>query len=86
LTPAVLADRCFDAVLCNPPIRAGKRQVMRLLQDAAARLPGGGVLWLVVRTDKGAKSLARDLAGDFADIQTLCLPKIDAHRRLQRRG
>lgn len=35
--PEVLGDRQFDAVLCNPPIRAGKDEVFRLIADAVNR-------------------------------------------------
>ncbi len=69
--PAVLGERTFDVVLCNPPIRAGKDEVFRLLADAAARLRQGGALWLVIRTSQGAKSRIRDIAPLFANIETI---------------
>jgi 16S rRNA (guanine1207-N2)-methyltransferase len=71
--PEVLGERQFDVVLCNPPIRAGKAEVMRLLGDAAARLRSGGALWIVARTDKGAKTLARDIAGWFAKVEMVLI-------------
>lgn len=64
--PAALGERKFDTIVCNPPIRAGRAQVLRLIEDAARRLRGGGALWLVVRTDKGAKTLAQEILGWFA--------------------
>jgi 16S rRNA (guanine1207-N2)-methyltransferase len=67
--PEVLGDRRFDAVITNPPLRAGKREVMRLLTDARNRLRPGGSLWLVAQTKQGAKTLARDLAGLFAEVE-----------------
>ncbi len=69
--PEVLGERTFDAVLCNPPIRAGKDEVFRLLADAAARLQQGGALWLVIRTSQGAKSRIRDIAPLFANVETI---------------
>jgi 16S rRNA (guanine1207-N2)-methyltransferase len=69
--PEALGERTFDAVITNPPIRAGKAGLMRLLADAAGRLREGGSLWLVIRTDKGAKSLTRDLGQWFASVQTV---------------
>ena len=69
--PEVLGERTFDVVLCNPPIRAGKDEVFRLLADAAARLRPGGALWLVIRTSQGAKSRIRDIAPLFANIETV---------------
>ena len=71
--PVILGERRFDAIVCNPPIRAGRQQVLRLIEDAAGRLTEGGSLWLVVRTDKGAKALARDISGGFADIEAVAI-------------
>lgn len=67
--PVVLGEREFDVVVCNPPIRVGRRQVLRLIEDAARRLTEGGALWLVVRTDKGAKRLAREIAVWFEQVE-----------------
>lgn len=59
---AVLGERQFDAVVTNPPLRAGKPEVLRLLRDAYERLRPGGSLWFVAQTKQGAKTLAREAA------------------------
>ena len=69
--PEVLGEREFDAVVTNPPLRAGKAEVMRLLRDAAGRLRPGGSLWLVIQTKQGAKALARDLGEFMGEVQTV---------------
>ncbi len=69
--PVALGEREFEAIVCNPPVRAGKHQVLRLVEDAARRLGKGGALWLVVRTDKGAKSLGRDISPWFTQVETV---------------
>lgn len=69
--PQVLGERRFDAILCNPPYRAGKTAVMALLQDAAERLEPGGTLWIVGRTRQGIKTLARDISPWFAEVETV---------------
>lgn len=69
--PEVLGERKFDAVVTNPPLRAGKVEVRRLLRDAAARLRPGGSLWLVAQTKQGAKTLARELAEFLDEVQTV---------------
>ena len=69
--PVALAEREFDAIICNPPIRAGRQQMLRLIEDAAQRLRNDGTLWLVVRTDKGAKRLAQEIAAWFDQVQTV---------------
>ncbi len=46
----------FDAVITNPPIRAGKRVVYGFFEGAAAHLRPGGALYAVVRKQQGAPS------------------------------
>jgi len=69
--PQVLGDRRFDAILCNPPYRAGKATVLALLENAAQRLNAGGTLWIVGRTRQGVKTLARDISPWFATVETV---------------
>jgi 16S rRNA (guanine1207-N2)-methyltransferase len=62
----VLGDREFDAILTNPPIHAGKPVVTALIEDSRRRLGEHGELWMVVRTQDGAKSYLRLLQKLFA--------------------
>lgn len=65
---AAVPEPLFAQILTNPPLRAGKEVVHGLLVEAAARLAPGGELWLVVRTQQGAKSLRRFLETLFAAV------------------
>ena len=56
-------DRRFDAVITNPPIRAGKQVIYRMFSDAAGCLRPGGALYLVIRKQQGAESCLRYLSG-----------------------
>lgn len=67
--PAVLGDRQYDAIITNPPLRAGKAAVRRLFADACRRLRPGGSLWFVAQTKQGAKALAREFGGLFARVE-----------------
>lgn len=67
----VLGERRFAAIVTNPPLRAGKRVVLRLLSEAATRLEPSGALWLVARTKQGAKTLARDLTAWFGQVEVV---------------
>ncbi len=51
----------FDWVVTNPPIRAGKKVIYRLFEEAAAHLEPGGKLYLVIRKQQGAESALRYL-------------------------
>ncbi len=65
---APVGERRFDLILLNPPIRAGREVVLRLLGDARARLRPGGRLYLVARTSQGARTLGRLMAGLFDPV------------------
>jgi 16S rRNA (guanine1207-N2)-methyltransferase len=55
----------FDHVACNPPIRAGRALVDRIVSEAPAHLLDGGRLWLVARTRQGADALRERMAETF---------------------
>ena len=51
----------FDAIITNPPIRAGKALIYGLFDDARARLNPGGALYIVIRKQQGAPSALKHL-------------------------
>lgn len=60
-------DEDFDAILLNPPIRAGKSVVYRLFAEAAAALVPGGRFYTVIRRQQGADSARRELERLFGE-------------------
>lgn len=64
---APVADLAFDHILCNPPIRAGRRVTDRIVSEAPAHLLDGGSLWLVVRTKQGASSMRERMRAAFGE-------------------
>lgn len=58
-------EGAFDAVVMNPPIRAGKQLVYRLFSEAHAALLPGGKLYAVIRKQQGAPSALKFLEGLF---------------------
>ncbi len=68
---SALGDRCFDAVITNPPIRAGKQVIYRLFTEAAAHLKSGGSLYLVIRKQQGAESAMKLLQTLFSSVEKL---------------
>jgi 16S rRNA (guanine1207-N2)-methyltransferase len=46
----------YDVILANPPIRAGKAVVHRLLEEAKSLLNPEGSLWIVIQNKQGAPS------------------------------
>ncbi len=67
---APVDDRLFDHILCNPPIRAGREIVDRIIAEAPSHLLDGGSLWLVARTRQGADTIRLRMrkAFDNADV------------------
>ena len=51
----------YDLIITNPPIRAGKDVVKKMLMDALKHLNSDGQLWFVMRKDHGVKSMIKYL-------------------------
>ncbi len=68
---AALMDRRFDAVITNPPIRAGKQVIYKMFSDAAKTLKDGGALYLVIRKQQGAESCVKYLKTLYASVEKL---------------
>ena len=65
----------FDAIVTNPPIRAGKQTVYRILDEAKTRLVPGGRLFLVIRKEQGAPSAQTHLQGVYSRVELLARKK-----------
>lgn len=68
---AAVMGRRFDAIVTNPPIRAGKQVIYRMFADAAASLTDGGALYLVIRKQQGAESCLKYLKTLFDTVEKL---------------
>jgi 16S rRNA (guanine1207-N2)-methyltransferase len=63
--------RTFDVVVTNPPIRAGKAALRRLLREIREVLRPDGRLYLVARTAQGAKTLAKEIASAVGPVREI---------------
>ena len=61
----------FDAVITNPPIRAGKQVVYGIFEGAKAHLKAGGALYAVVRKQQGAPSALSFLKGIYREAEVV---------------
>lgn len=68
---AALEGRSFDAVITNPPIRAGKQVIYRMFAEAKEHLKPGGRLYLVIRKQQGAESCIKYLKTLYASVEKL---------------
>lgn len=58
----------FDLVLTNPPIRAGKKVIYAMIDEAKEALRPGGSLWVVIQTKQGAPSMKKKLKETFGNV------------------
>lgn len=61
----------YDVIITNPPIRAGKQTVYRILDGAKEHLAPGGKLYLVIRKEQGAPSAVSHLKEVYASVELL---------------
>lgn len=62
----------FDTILTNPPIRAGKAVIYRMVDEAYGALKPGGSLWVVIQNKQGAPSMKKkmqELFGNVLDVE-----------------
>jgi len=68
----LIERRLFDTVVSNPPISAGMREVVEpLVSGAVDHLKPGGLIQLVVQSNKGGKTLESYLESYFDNCEVL---------------
>ena len=67
---AVMGNK-YDAIVTNPPIRAGKQVIYKMFADAALSLKENGALYLVIRKQQGAESCMKYLKTLFDNVEKL---------------
>ena len=68
---SAVMGRRFDAVVTNPPIRAGKQVIYQMFADIAQVLEDEGELYLVIRKQQGAESCVKYLRTLFGQVEKL---------------
>ncbi len=59
----------FDGIVTNPPIRAGKKVIYQMFEDAHAHLNPDGVFLAVIRKQQGAESAKKKLTEVFGNCE-----------------
>lgn len=67
--------RDFSAVLSNPPIRAGKKTVHSILEEAYEYLKSEGKLFIVIQKKQGAPSAKKKMQEVFGNVTRIVLDK-----------
>ena len=55
----------YDLIITNPPIRAGKKVLIDILDGSKDYLTKDGECWFVMRKDHGVKTMIKTLESDF---------------------
>lgn len=66
-----LVDKKFVNIVSNPPIRAGKKIVHQILEDAPHYLEDGGALTIVIGKQHGAASAQKKMIEVFGNVERL---------------
>ena len=61
----------FDIVLTNPPIRAGKKIVHKIMTDSYEHLNAQGELWVVIQKKQGMASCKKLLEETFSMVEVV---------------
>lgn len=62
-------EKDFNAILTNPPIRAGKKIVHDIFEQSFLHLAEGGELWVVIQKKQGAPSAMEKMKELFGDVE-----------------
>ena len=65
----------FDAIVLNPPIRAGKGVIYGMFDGARAHLTETGALYIVIRKQQGAESAEKYLKGIYGEVERIARDK-----------
>ena len=65
----------FDIVLTNPPIRAGKQIVHKIMTDSFEHLNENGELWVVIQKKQGMASCKKLLENLFNSVEVIAKNK-----------
>jgi len=65
----------FDSIVCNPPIRAGKKVTYAIYEGAYQHLTYGGTFSFVIRKAQGASSASQYVKEVFGNITLLARHK-----------
>lgn len=70
-----IENKEFAAILSNPPIRAGKKIVHQILEEAYDYLMVGGILQIVIQKKQGAPSAREKMEEIFGNVERVNLEK-----------
>ena len=61
----------FDNIVTNPPIRAGKKVIYKIFEDAKKLLTLNGSFYVVIRKDQGEKSASKFIENIYGNCELI---------------
>lgn len=61
----------YSDIITNPPIRAGKKVIYKIFEDAHQHLDHNGCLWVVIRKQQGAESAIKKIKEIFDNCEVV---------------
>ena len=66
-------NKKYDVIISNPPIKAGKEVIHKIVKEGKELLKDNGSIWVVIQTKHGAKSLAKFMEEVFGNVDTITI-------------
>ena len=66
-------NKKYDVIISNPPIKAGKEVIHKIVKEGKELLKDNGSIWIVIQTKHGAKSLAKFMEEVFGNVDTITI-------------
>ena len=64
-------DVDYTDIVTNPPIRAGKKVIYKIFEEAYDHLTTNGKLWVVIRKNHGAQSAKKFIESKFGNCEII---------------
>lgn len=64
-------DKSYDVIVTNPPVRAGKEVVTKILVEAYDHLNVNGSIWVILQKKQGAPSAKKKLEEVFGNCEVI---------------
>jgi len=66
-----VTDIDYTDIVTNPPIRAGKKVIYKIFEEAYDHLIESGALWVVIRKNHGAQSAKKFIESKFGNCEII---------------
>ncbi len=68
---ANVKNKNYDVIISNPPIKAGKETIHKIIKEGKDLLKDNGSIWLVIQTKHGAKSIGKFMQETYGNLETV---------------